>query len=70
MSPAPSYRQRRQTRVRIIAAVLAFCLAAPPLLFALQALNGFGAGITVLLTVAAVAGYLAFAHRQPTDRRD
>jgi hypothetical protein len=63
----PSYRQRRQRRVRVIAAILAFCLAAPPILFAVQALQGFGAGITFLLIVAAGAGYFAFTARQSRD---
>lgn len=51
MSPAP-YRQQRRNRLRIIAAILAISLAAPPLLFALQALKGFGTGIALLLIVA------------------
>lgn len=70
MSRTPSYRERRKAKVRVIAALLAFCLAAPPLLFAVQALNGFGAGITVLLTVGAGAAYFAYTRRQSSDRRD
>jgi ABC-type transport system involved in cytochrome c biogenesis permease component len=67
MSAPPSYRQRRRRRVRVIAAVLAFCLAAPPIIFAVQALRGFGAGITLLLGIAAGVAYFAFSVRHSHD---
>lgn len=67
MTQPPSYRQRRQRRVRIIAAVLAVSLAAPPLLVVLPALKAFGAGIALLIGIAA-AGYFTRAGRRSRDQ--
>lgn len=64
MSAPSSYRGRRKRRLRVIAAIVVISLAAPPVLVALQALKGFGAGMTLLvLAVAAILGYRALARR-------
>lgn len=47
MSP-PGYRDARQRRLRIIAAVLVACLAGPIVFGAVQAAAGFGAAFIVL----------------------
>lgn len=63
----PSTRERRQRRHRVIAALLAFSLAAPPLLFAVNELKDFGAGLILLALVAiGLAAYL-LAGRRPSD---
>lgn len=68
MNP-PDYRQQRRTRLRVISAILAISLAAPPLLFALQALRGFGAGIALLVIVAiCVLLYRTYFRRPSGDR--
>ncbi|MEO6713215.1 MAG: hypothetical protein ABIM89_07275 [Mycobacteriales bacterium] len=50
MSP-PRYREARQRRLRIIAAVLVTCLVGPIAFAAVQAAAGFGAASIVLSVI-------------------
>ena len=66
----PSYRQRRQRRTRVIAALLAFSLAAPPLIVAANAVKDFGAGLILLSAIGfGGAAYLLAGRSSPDEER-